>query len=324
MDKPLVSIITPCYNGEKTIGRLIESVIAQTYRPIEFIIIDDGSTDSTNMVIVGYKKKLQDAGIKFIYHYQNNKGLGGAINSGLKLFKGEYFCLSDADDYLESTSVKDRVEAFRTHPECAVVTSDAYIRNSDTIHKVKGLVSKNSNLRNNTPKQFELLLNGDSIFCTGCHLIDTKKFLDVNPNKSIYPARRGQNWQLLLPLYYKYDRFFLDKPLYNYINYPNSMSKDKNNLNDKIRRYNEHEKILINTLKMIENVQCVDLSYYKKQVKKTYTSYKMVSAMKYNDKKEFNRQYNVMKKMGVSLKDRLKFIIVNVDILNNLYQKLSH
>ena len=316
----MVSIITPCYNGEKTIGRLIESVIAQTYRPIEFIIVDDGSIDKTKNVIDNYKDKIENSGITFIYLYQENKGLGGAINAGLKLFTGEYFCWPDADDYLEPTSVEDRLEAFKLHPKCAVVTSDAYLRDSSSLDKVKGLLSSSYPHRNE-PNQFELLLNGDSIFCSGCHMVKTDMFLTVNPNKGIFPARRGQNWQMLLPLYYKHDRFFLEKPLYNYINYPISMSKDSNDINSILVRYNEHEQIIINTLKMIEITQKTDLSNIKEQMKRQYTKYRMSIAFKYGDITQFNEQYKIKKQFGLNLKDFIMFSVINNSLLRSLYYK---
>lgn len=72
--------------------------------------------------------------------------------------------------------------------------------------------------------QFKWLLLGQSLFCSGCHMVRTCSFLDVNPERYIYPARRGQNNQLLLPVYYKYKHGFIDEPLYNYITYRKSMS----------------------------------------------------------------------------------------------------
>lgn len=308
MPNPLVSIITPCFNGENCIGRLIESVIAQTYRPLEFIIVNDGSTDQTQAVIDGYRQKLEDSGIRFICHEQPNMGLGAAINSGLKLFSGDYLCWSDSDDYYEPTSVEDRLDAFRAHPECAVVSSDAYIRDSEKENRVVGYVS--DNLPESTqPGQFELLLDQKSIFCAGCHMVRTKDFLSVNPNREIYPARRGQNWQLLLPLYYKYDRCFLDKPLYNFILYPFSMSKDEDTLASKDLRYTEHETIILETLRQIERTQGVDLGEYKTRISKRYLNYKLYIGLKYRDDRYFDENYKKLRKLGPTPEDRLFRII---------------
>ena len=79
MDNKLVSIITPCYNGEQCIHRLFDSIIAQTYRPLEFILVNDGSTDDTLSIVEEYKPKFAKAGIKFICYTQENRGLSGAI-----------------------------------------------------------------------------------------------------------------------------------------------------------------------------------------------------------------------------------------------------
>ena len=59
MTKDLVSIITPCYNMEKYISRLMDSVIKQTYRPIEFVLVDDGSTDQSYRIAEAYKAKFE-------------------------------------------------------------------------------------------------------------------------------------------------------------------------------------------------------------------------------------------------------------------------
>ena len=79
-------------------------------------------------------------------------------------------------------------------------------------------------------------------------MVRSSAFLDVNPNREIYEARRGQNWQMLLPVYYKYKRGFIDEPLYNYIIYKNSMSSGDDTKEKKIIRENEHLAIVKNTL----------------------------------------------------------------------------
>lgn len=302
---PCVSIITPCYNGEKTIGRLIQSVIDQTYDNIEFIIINDGSIDSTAEIIEKYRKKIEDRGYEFYHIRQENKGLGGAINTGLKIFKGDFFCWPDADDYLESTSIEERVKFLIEHQEYGVVTSNAYIRKADDLTHFKLLINK---LGENEKKenQFELLLKEKSIFCPGCHMVRTKFFLDVNPNRDIFPARRGQNWQILLPIYYKYKRYFLNKPLYNYIDYPNSMSKDKPIIESYLVRYEEHENIIKKTLEMIEKIQKVNLDKYYYFIADKYSKLKMKMAMKFKEEEIFNQEFLKKKQtIGLDIKDYL-------------------
>ena len=75
--KELVSIITPCYNGEKHVHRLLESVLNQTYTNIELILVDDGSTDETKKIVLSYQEKFTEKKLKLNYIYQENKGLAG-------------------------------------------------------------------------------------------------------------------------------------------------------------------------------------------------------------------------------------------------------
>ena len=88
--KPLVSIIIPTYNDAKYILQAVNSALAQTYKNIEIIVVDDGSTDNT-------KELLKN--LKINYIFQENKGLSGARNTGMKLARGKYIALLDADDF---------------------------------------------------------------------------------------------------------------------------------------------------------------------------------------------------------------------------------
>lgn len=198
MNKGLVSIIVPCYNVEKVIDKCIKSILNQTYRKLEVIFVNDGSTDNTEKIVLSYKKEFEQKNMIFKYIYQENKGLGGAINTGLKHFTGEYLSWPDADDALTSTSIEKKVVFLENKPEYGSVTSDANIYNEDDllnpIRKITDIFEYNTE-----EEQFEYMLLGKSIFCSGCHMVKTKAFLDVNPNREIFEARRGQNWQMLLP-----------------------------------------------------------------------------------------------------------------------------
>lgn len=91
--EPLVSVVMPVYNGEKYLKESIESILNQTYKNIEFIIIDDCSTDSSFEII----KKYSDERIKYIKNKENS-GQSTSRNSGMNLAKGKYIVIMDADD----------------------------------------------------------------------------------------------------------------------------------------------------------------------------------------------------------------------------------
>lgn len=100
--KGLVSVVVPVYNGEKQIQTTLESVFSQTYRPIEVIVVDDGSVDSTRDVI---SQKFP----KVIYFYKNNSGVSATRNFGIKQARGEYLAFLDADDLWDPEKISKQV-----------------------------------------------------------------------------------------------------------------------------------------------------------------------------------------------------------------------
>ncbi len=97
MDKPLFSIIIPCYNSASIVGRAITSVLEQSYSNLELILINDGSTDNTLEVLKQFGK---DSRVR-IFSKANGKGYCSAINYGMDKVKGDYFLNLGEDDYLD-------------------------------------------------------------------------------------------------------------------------------------------------------------------------------------------------------------------------------
>ncbi len=100
-----VSVIIPVYNAEKFIDRCINSVLDQTYKDIEVILINDGSQDSSLKIIEKYSMEHDN----IHYFTQSNKGPGAARNKGIGLANGEYITFIDADDYIEKEYIKNLV-----------------------------------------------------------------------------------------------------------------------------------------------------------------------------------------------------------------------
>ena len=101
--KPLVSIVTPVYNGEKTIGKTIESVINQTYNKFEMIIVDDLSNDKTVDIIKKYQK--EDDRIK-LFILDKKGGASGARNFAIKKATGKYVAFLDGDDLWKKRQIR--------------------------------------------------------------------------------------------------------------------------------------------------------------------------------------------------------------------------
>jgi glycosyltransferase involved in cell wall biosynthesis len=101
---PLVSIVIPCYNYGRFLGEAIDSALNQTYRSVEVIVVDDGSTDDTAVVAADYPVRLVS---------QSNSGVCTAINAGVRVSGGEFVMRLDADDRLVPTYIEETLAALR-------------------------------------------------------------------------------------------------------------------------------------------------------------------------------------------------------------------
>ena len=135
LSMPKVSVIIPTYNYGKYIEKAVDSVLTQTYRDQEIIVVDDGSTDNTREIIEArYKDKVR-------YFYQENRGAPAARNFGLRKAEGEFVTFLDADDWLmpnslavyEEVVVKGRGEAGSGETESAL--KDSWILMKDVNYK---------------------------------------------------------------------------------------------------------------------------------------------------------------------------------------------
>ena len=120
-EKPVVSVVIATYNREKYIKRAIESVINQTYKNIELIIIDDGSTDNTGDVVKHY---LADSRVRYIY--QKNQGCIDARNNGVVIAKGKYIAILDSDDFwCDKNKIEKQVNFLEKNTEYVIVGGGA-------------------------------------------------------------------------------------------------------------------------------------------------------------------------------------------------------
>lgn len=108
-NKGLVSCTTPVYNREQYLGKMLESILNQTYPFIEMILVDDGSTDSTLEITESYKEDFAERGFGYQIIHTPHKNASAAINQGIKYLTGEFLIWPDSDDVLEPKSVEVRV-----------------------------------------------------------------------------------------------------------------------------------------------------------------------------------------------------------------------
>lgn len=124
MTKPLVSIIICCYNRMDYLRQTMESVLRQSYRPVEIVVVDDGSTDGTPALMAEYGRLIR-------YYRQDNQGIAAARTAGCRLAEGEYIAFQDDDDLMPPDRITDLFEALQLHPSAVFSVGDWEIIDSE-------------------------------------------------------------------------------------------------------------------------------------------------------------------------------------------------
>jgi glycosyltransferase involved in cell wall biosynthesis len=136
MEEPKVSIIIPTYNMAASLEAAVDSVIAQTYKNWELLIIDDFSQDNTPALAASFVSR-KNVNVRYV-RCQNNVGRSAALNLGLRQSEGVYVALLDADDTITQVSLKRRVDYLAANPEKSAVFADTfYVDRSGLIYAVR-------------------------------------------------------------------------------------------------------------------------------------------------------------------------------------------
>lgn len=128
MDSPLVSIIVSCYNHEKYVEECILSIVNQTYKNIELIVIDDGSSDNSPVVLERLQKQYG-----FFLELQSNMGLSKTLNKAIRNYShGKYIAGCGSDDFLALDRIEKQAGYMEAHPEYAMTFGEVYVVDSDS------------------------------------------------------------------------------------------------------------------------------------------------------------------------------------------------
>jgi glycosyltransferase involved in cell wall biosynthesis len=217
MNEPLVSVILPTYNRAYIISRAISSVLNQTYRNLELIVIDDGSTDNTKDVV----KNFNDDRLKYINHKQN-KGANAARNIGINYANGEYVAFQDSDDEWLPEKIEKQINVFKeAKTEVGVVYTSFWSINdgiSKTYYPPSFIKQKEGNVH-------EILLETNFI-STPTAIVKKECFEKVGLFDEGLP--RLQEWELWIKISKHYRFKHIDEPLVNSYLQPNSISRNMN------------------------------------------------------------------------------------------------
>ena len=112
MNEPLVSVVIPCYNHDRYVQECIQSIIDQTYCNLELIIIDDGSSDQSVVMIDQMSTKCNDRFVRFDFRHRPNKGLCATLNEALEWCQGEFVSPIASDDVMLAHKIRKQVSSF--------------------------------------------------------------------------------------------------------------------------------------------------------------------------------------------------------------------
>jgi len=211
IEMPKVTVLMSVYNGEKYLREAIDSILNQTFKNFEFLVINDGSTDSTAEILQSY----QDPRIKIINN-EKNMGLTGSLNKGLKLAKGEYIARMDADDISLPLRLEKEVEFLDKNPELGLV--GILYEVIDEAGNSFGIVKYPT-----TDKEIKRRLLEGNPFGHGSVMLRKECIVNVGFYRPEF--KYAQDFDLLLRISEKYEVLNISEPLYKFRISLNSLQK---------------------------------------------------------------------------------------------------
>ena len=210
MENPIISVLVPCYNTSKYLAKCIESILNQTYKNLELILLSDGSTDGSNDIMREYAQK--DDRIKVIE--RENKGIAISRNELIENAKGEYLMYVDSDDTISEFMLEDMYNALKKN-EADLAMCPAFIVHEDT-NKDELSIDRNAPQEIITGIQalYNMIALGDFY-----HYPVAKLYSRKSLNNIVFPPNRVyEDSATVFKIYYNVDKaVVLTQPYYYYL-----------------------------------------------------------------------------------------------------------
>lgn len=248
---PKISVITPCFNGEKYLPAFLNSLLNQTYPNFELIFIDDGSTDHTKQIIDEYQPLFDQKKIPLLYRYQENQGQAAAINTGLQLYSGDFFTWPDADDILYPDCLFKKAAFLINHPETDMVTHALNVVWEKQPDKAVKIFHRLITPGQNDDFFTDLIDEKNILFPPLAFMVRSASFKKAVPQNHIYPGQGGQNLQMLLPVAWRGKFGYINETLGSYVQHNSSHS---NSFSNRFELMNIHIKTIRETVNNIPNL----------------------------------------------------------------------
>lgn len=217
---PIISVIVPIYNTHLYLTRCVDSILNQTFKDIEIILVNDGSTDISGAICDEYA--LSDNRIRVIH--KENGGLSSARNAGIDLAVGKYIAFVDSDDYIEHDMYEHLLFACEKH-KVPMAVCGRYVHEGTDIKSVFVL---DGGLRLSSAEAIEKLLTWDSLDSSACDklflrdLFNSFRFPVGKYNEDIFVMTRIIDWAKEL--------YHIGTPKYHYVYRPGSITQEAFNV----------------------------------------------------------------------------------------------
>ncbi len=300
---PTVSINLCCYNSEKFLEETLQSIFSQTYKDWELIVINDGSSDSTEQIIIRYINE----GWPIVYHYQTNAGLGYSRNKAIELSKGEFIAIIDHDDLWLATKLEKQLMTIIQHPEVDFLYGNFYKIIMPNENKLI-LGHKKSQAEGNVFESFlyNYPVNLQTVLFRRSALDCLDQYFDENLNLA-------EDFDLFMRILYKSIAIYVDEPLAIYRIHP-GMSSIKY-----IDKYPIETAYIIEKLININNSISLKyenaINYYRAKISYWYARSCMIKSDNYGARKHLETYKYVNFKF---------FILYLLTFFNSSYWKALH
>ncbi|NCD01144.1 glycosyltransferase family 2 protein [bacterium] len=238
--KPLISVIIPTYNRAHFLPRAINSVLNQTYKNFELIIVDDGSTDETRKIIKKFLKK--DLRIKYIYQ-KNSGGPSKPKNTGIQICKGEYIAFLDSDDEWFANKLEKQIKKYIKNNKnnnigivgCGAIRINTKNKKTKKVIPPRYVKIKSSKVLNKTiPHSCSSVMIKKSVF----------KKIGLFDNN----IKTADDYEIYIRISRRYNFLFIREPLFNYYIHEDNISKpnseiDEEKIKEKQQIIKKHKKI---------------------------------------------------------------------------------
>jgi len=284
-----ISVITTSYNQKQYLIEAIESVLAQTLRPCQFIIVDDCSVDGSQEVIAGYKSRYPEL-IEAVFHAQN-RGQSEALNNALRRATGDYVTCLDGDDRFLPAKLEKEAKLLEANPEAQIAYSNHY-RIADDGRRigvwVKGETMPQGDIfRQIIAKELPRAQNPLCMFVRYQSWVEAGFF---DPN-----LRRGQDYEMCIRLLKRCRVVYCDEPLIEYRKDENRISRGLSPAEKLARSYYIYQKNL-HFLDDLDEAECNNIKrkiykIMKKQAKQAAEEIVHAGQLSEESKQQVSRYY---------------------------------